>query len=140
MKKQSAEVLRFVVSGVICFAVEFILLVFLKSVLHVDTLIATPIAFLVSVSVNYLLCLKWVFQDAKENGHKTKVLFFITSAVGLGLNEILMYLFRIIFGEDTVLFTIMGFSFSMYMLNKILATLLVMIWNYFSKKVVLQKT
>lgn len=133
------EVIRFVVTGVVCFGVEFVLLVILRSGAGLDTLIATPIAFLVSVIVNYLLCLKWVFHGATDNGSKTKAAFLLTSVIGLVLNELLMLLFRVIFGEDTVLFTLGSFSFSMYMLNKVMATVLVMIWNYFTKKAVLNR-
>lgn len=133
------EVLRFFITGVVCFGVEFVLLVILRSGAGLDTLIATPIAFLVSVIVNYLLCLKWVFHGATDNGGKTKAAFLLTSVIGLVLNELLMLLFRVLFGEDTVLFTLGSFSFSMYMLNKVMATVLVMIWNYFTKKAVLNR-
>lgn len=138
MREKTSEVIRFIISGIICFGVEFILLVLLKSGLYIDTLIATPIAFLVSVAINYWLCVKWVFRQEKREGRKKKFLFFFTSVMGLILNEIFMYLFRIILGEDIKLFTVFGFAINMYMVNKLFATLLVMIWNYFSKKHVLQ--
>lgn len=137
MNKRMTEIIRFVVTGIICFLIEFVILVALKSGLHLDTLIATPIAFLVSVTVNYLICLKWVFQGAEDNGAKTRAAFLFTSIIGLLLNELFMFLFRIIWGEETVLFTIFGFAFSLYMLNKIISTILVMIWNYFSKRAVI---
>ena len=132
------EIIRFLVSGVVCFAVEFILLVLLKELLHMDTLIATPIAFLGSVTVNYLMCVAWVFEGTKNGGRATKIGFLATSAIGLLLNELLMLAFRFLLGEETVLFTIFGFAVSMYMLNKVFATLLVMVWNYFTKRAMLQ--
>lgn len=141
MMKQSnryAEIVRFAITGAICFAVEFILLVLLKELLHLDTLIATPIAFLGSVIVNYLMCIAWVFHDTKSNGKATQIGFLVTSVMGLLFNELLMLVFRFLFGEETILFTVFGFSVSMYMLNKVLATLLVMVWNYFTKKAILQ--
>lgn len=139
--KQSSrmqEVIRFLVTGVVCFAVEFVLLVLLKELLYMDTLIATPIAFLGSVTVNYLMCVAWVFADTKNSGRATQIGFLVTSAMGLLFNELLMLAFRILLGEETVLFTIFGIAVSMYMLNKVLATLLVMVWNYFTKRTMLQ--
>ena len=136
-KQRVKETLRFVITGGVCFAVEFLVLTLLHELLHIDTLIATPIAFLISVIVNYLLCVVWVFDGAKDNGSKTRLGFLITSLMGLLLNELLMYLFRILFGEETVLMTIGSFRISMYMVNKALATVLVMIWNYFTKRKVL---
>ena len=139
-KKHSAriqEVVRFLVTGVVCFAVEFILLVLLKELFHLDTMIATPIAFLASVAVNYLMCVAWVFEGTTSNGRATQVGFLITSAMGLLFNELLMLAFRLLFGEEIVLFSIFGFDVSMYMVNKALATLLVMVLNYFTKRMIL---
>lgn len=132
------EMIRFAITGAVCFVVEFILLVLLKELLHMDTLIATPIAFLGSVTVNYLMCVAWVFEGTKNGGRATRVGFLATSAIGLLLNELLMLAFRFLLGEETVLFTIFGFAVSMYMLNKVFATVLVMVWNYFTKRAILQ--
>lgn len=134
------EIIRFVITGGLCFAVEFVVLVLLKELLHLDILIATPIAFTVSVIVNYLLCMVWVFGGAKDGGNAAKVGFMVTSIIGLFLNEALMFLFRITLGEEAVLFTlpIVGFAVTVYMVNKAVATLLVMVWNYFTKRAVLK--
>ena len=138
LSSRMTEVLRFLITGVVCFAVEFVLLVLLKELFHIDTLIATPIAFLGSVTVNYLMCIAWVFEGTKNSGRATQIGFLVTSAMGLLFNEVLMLAFRFLLGEETVLFTIFGFAVSMYMINKVLATLLVMVWNYFTKRAMLQ--
>ena len=132
------EVVRFALTGGICFLVEFAALVLLKEGLGLDTLIATPIAFALSVVVNYALCIRWVFRGATDGGAAAKAGFAVTSVMGLVLNEGLMLLFRVILGEDAVLLTLLSYPVTMYMLNKVLSTLLVMVWNYFTKKAVLQ--
>ena len=132
------EVVRFALTGGICFLVEFAALVLLKEGLGLDTLIATPIAFALSVVVNYALCMRWVFRGARDGGAAAKAGFAVTSVMGLVLNEGLMLLFRVMLGEDAVLLTLLGYPVTMYMLNKVLSTLLVMVWNYFTKKGVLQ--
>ena len=132
-----AEILRFALTGGVCFLVEFAALVLLRDGLGLDTLVATPIAFLVSVILNYLLCVVWVFQGTRDAGAAAKAGFILTSVAGLFLNEGFMLLFRLLFGEDTVVATLMGRAVSMYMINKCLATGLVMIWNYITKKKIL---
>lgn len=141
------EALRFVITGGVCFVIEFIALVLLRDTLLVGvmgvanrtaTMIATPIAFLISVVVNYLMCLMWVFKGTKNAGVAAKIGFLITSLIGLLLNSVLMALLGALLGEDTVLLTLMGKSLTMYMVNKMIATLLVMVWNYFTKRAVLQ--
>ena len=138
-KSRAAEVIRFALTGGICFLVELAILILLKGRFGVDTLIATPVAFLISVILNYLLCVVWVFRGAKNHGAGAKAGFLVTSLIGLGLNEVLMLLFRLILGEDAVLLTIGSRTINMYVLNKCLATLIVMIWNYFSKRAVLYR-
>ena len=130
------EIIRFAVSGGVCFLIEFALLVLLRDTCGLDTLAATPT---VSVIVNYLFCVKWVFPDAGKQGNKARVAFFITSIMGLFLNEGLMWLFRVLFGEDTVVLTAFSFTVTMYMVNKVLATLIVMVWNYITKRYILKK-
>ena len=138
-RSRTAEVIRFALTGGVCFLVELGVLILLKGKLGIDTLIATPIAFLISVILNYLLCVVWVFRGAKNQGAGAKAGFLITSVIGLGLNELLMFLFRLILGEDAVILTVAGKTINMYVLNKCLATLIVMISNYFSKRAVLYR-
>ncbi len=135
--KRIREVLRFAVAGVAGFAVELLVLILLKEKLGIDTLIATPIAFLLSVIVNYVICVFWVFDGARDQSRKSQAGFLLTSVIGLLLNELLMFLFRVMWGEETVLFTVFSFTVSLYVLNKVIATILVMIWNYFTKRKIL---
>lgn len=136
-KGTMTEILRFAITGGFCFVIEFAVLTLLHGVIGIDTLIATPIAFTVSVIVNYILCVLWVFKAAGDEGNTTKISFFITSLIGLALNEVLMLIFRHAFGEEKVFLTIFGTEIRMYMVNKAMATLIVMAWNYFTKKAIL---
>ena len=133
------EIVRFVLTGGICFLVEFLLLVVLRDAAGFPTLLANAIGFTISVVVNYFLCLLWVFEGAGKGGKAKQAAFFLTSLIGLGLNELMMFLLGLLLGEDTVLFSVAGRNVSMYMLNKVIATLVVMVWNYFSKRAVLMR-
>lgn len=140
MNKKSSlmEGLCFIVTGGVCFLVEFAALVLLRDTCGLDTLIAVPIAFLISVILNYLLCVKWVFSGVGDQGNSAKAGFLVTSVMGLFLNELLMLVFRGVFGEDQVVFTLLGFTVTMYMVNKMLSTAIVMVWNYFTKRAILK--
>ena len=132
------EGLRFIVTGGVCALVQFAALVLLRDVCGINTLIAEPIAFLISVIPNYLLCAKWVFSGTKDQGNAARLGFLVTSVMGLLLNELLMFIFRNAFGEDQVVFTLLGFTATMYMVNKTLSTAIVMVWNYFTKRAILK--
>lgn len=139
MNKQIKEILKFGLTGGVCFLIEYAALLLLKEGLRLSAVAATPIAFLISVCVNYLLCVRWVFDGAKEGSRAAQVGFVITSVMGLFLNWGIMWGLTALLGEDTLLFTLFGMQIKVYMLNKIIATALVMVWNYFTKRHVLKK-
>ena len=139
MSNRLKELIKFAFTGGVCFVIEYAALVILKEWLHIPVVAATPIAFLVSVIFNYLLCVKWVFSGAQEGSKKAQLGFLITSVMGLFLNWVIMWALTALFGEDALLFALFGIEIKVYMLNKVIATGLVMVWNYFTKRYVLRK-
>ena len=137
MSKRLTEIVKFVFTGGVCFLIEYAALVALKEWLHMPVLLATPTAFLISVFFNYLLCIRWVFPGAKD-GRRAQIGFVITSGLGFFLNWLLMWALTALFGEDTALLTLFGVTIKVYLVNKVVATVLVMIWNYFTKRIVLK--
>ena len=139
MNNRLKEIIKFAFTGGVCFLIEYAALVILKEWLHVPVVAATPVAFLISVVFNYLLCVKWVFDGAQEGSKKAQLGFLITSVMGLFLNWAIMWALTALFGEDLLIFTILGVQIKVYMVNKVIATALVMVWNYFTKRYVLRK-
>ena len=138
MNNRLKEILRFILTGGVCTVIEYVALYLLKTWLHWGAVAATPLAFLISVVFNYLLCVKWVFPGAKEGSRRAQLGFVITSVLGLFLNWGIMWALTSLFGENEALLTMLGFSLRVWMVNKVIATLLVMVWNYFTKRYVLQ--
>lgn len=132
------EIVKFLVSGGICWVVQTVFLALLRDGLGLDTLIALAIAFLLATVANYLLAVLWIWPSAKGSGSAVRLGFLITSLIGLFLNELLMWIFRLVFGEDQVLFTVFGYDVRQYLINMCIVTLLVMIWNFFTKRAILQ--
>ena len=119
------ELVRFAVTGGVCFVVEFLCLTLFVELVHMPVLWATALAFLISVAVNYALCVRWVFTGAKEGDNRVRAQFLLTSGMGLGLNELLMWLMNVRLGVQ-------------YQIAKVIATLIVMVWNYVTKRLVLR--
>ena len=97
-----------------------------KEVFHLNTLLAAAIAFTISVIYNYIASVKWVFDVNKEKNEKANfVIFIVLSIVGLIITEIIMW-----FGTD-----VMKIS---YLIIKIVATAIVMVFNFITRKMFLE--
>ncbi len=121
------EIINFGWVGVLCFVIDFGLLYIITNFLGVNYLISASISFSCSVVINYILSIKYVF-DVKENTNKIKELFIFIclSAVGLGINQVIMWL-----GVEKLILN--------YMFVKIGATGIVMVYNFITRKIVIAK-
>ena len=117
------EVFRFLLVGGGCFLLEYGLLFALTEYGGLNPLVSAPIAFTVSLVVNYILCVYVVFH-AEQQSKKQMALFALTSIIGLGINQVVMWFFIDIIGI-------------WYMFAKVVASAVVMVWNYFTKRYVL---
>lgn len=131
------EVLKFLISGGICFLIKLVCSVALRFGLGHDTWLSVLLAEIVAIAANYVLCVLWIWPGAKDNSAITKIGFLVTSLIGLVWNELLMMAFGAIFGETQVLFTIFGKNISMYMVSICITTIIVLFWNFFTKRAVL---
>lgn len=100
---------------------------FLMDRIGVPYLIATIIAFIVATFVNWYLGRAFTFRDSAYKNKKGKeiILVFFVSAIGLGFNLLLMYLFVDVIGMNTNLLKTVA---------KVIATGIVFIWNFLSRK------
>ena len=120
------EMLRFAVAGGVGFVIDYGLTYVFTAFVGLHYLLATALAFAISVVANYFMCAYWVFQGADVKNVGVKAGFLATSLIGLGLNELFMYL-------------LVDLAHVPVMLAKLIAVVLVMIWNYISKRKVLVK-
>lgn len=125
MKKIISQFFKFGVVGVIAFIVDYLSLYLLTEFLNVYYLISSIISFLLSIIVNYILSIKWVFDIKKKQSFKDVIIFTLLSAIGLLINLLVMYL-------SVEVFKIY------YMIGKLIATFIVMIWNFVTRKMFLE--
>ena len=138
MNIELMQILKFGVVGGLAFVVDFGVLTFLKEVFHMNTVIASTISFCVSVIFNYVLSIKWVFDvDEDKNKAANFVLFIVFSVMGLGINDLIMWQGEIILGK--VFANIPLLYSKTYMIVKIIATAVVMVFNFITRKLFLEK-
>nr|WP_239452243.1 GtrA family protein [Collinsella intestinalis] len=121
-----AQIVKFGIVGVIAFAIDFGVLVFLTEVFGLNPVVSATISFIVSVIFNYLASMRYVFSHREGMSRQREfVIFVVLSAVGLGINDALMWL-----GTEVVTLD--------YRLVKLVATAVVMVWNFVTRKIFLE--
>lgn len=125
MKKLINQILKFGVVGGIAFVIDYGILFLLAKVIGLNELISAAISFIVSLTFNYFLSTKWVFE-AKKQTPKEVIIFVLLSVVGLGINELLIYLGTKKLGIDV-------------MIVKLFATAIVMVYNFITRKLIIEK-
>ena len=118
--------IRFLVAGGGCLLLELACLYVLTEWAGLHYLYSSALAFVISLLVNYWLCRAWVFADgSKKQSLKALSLFFGSSVAGLGINQLCMYTFVDMLGIY-------------YMAAKLLAAVIVTIWNFVLKRYALR--
>ena len=122
-KKLFSQIIKFGFVGGTAFVIDAGLLFLLTEFCGIHYLISGMISFTASVIYNYILSVKLVF-DAKKDANK--IVFIVLSVIGLGINQLFMWLF-------------VDMMHIYYMLSKIIATVIVMVYNFITRKIFLEK-
>ena len=126
MKKLIIQLIKFGIVGVIATLIDLAVLMLLKEFMHVDVLVASAVAFSVSVIANYILSMLFVFKSRGNSKVKEFLVFVILSIGGLLLNQFIMWI-------GTEIMT------AYYLWVKAFALVFVPIYNFVTRKIFLEK-
>ena len=120
------QILKFVIVGGVAFIIDYFVIVICKELSDLNVLLSAFFGFVISVIYNYLASIKWVF-DVSDKNSKTRnfIIFIIFSIIGLLFTELIMWV-----GTDIINIS--------YLIVKIVATFIVMIFNFFTRKFFLE--
>lgn len=125
MRKLIEQFLKFGVVGTIAFCIDYGVLMLLSQAFGVNPVVAAGISFCVSVVFNYLASMRYVFTHREDMTRGREfVIFIVLSAVGLVINEACMAAGVAMLGTSALMVTV----------AKLFATVVVMVWNFFSRK------
>lgn len=121
----SSQFIRYTFVGGIAFVVDASLLFALTRYLGVHYLISAAFGFCMGLALNYTLSILWVFDRRSiENKFKEFAIFTLIGIVGLGFNEVFLWLFT-------------EFCAFHFMISKFFATIFVYLWNFFVRRYLL---
>jgi putative flippase GtrA len=124
-QKAFRELARSIPVSLVSFGLDFGLLALLTEVFHVPYLVSAAVSFTAGVSLSYVLSVAWVFSVRRAKSRAAEYgLFVIIGAVGLGMNEALLWFFTQPLGIY-------------YLLSKVIAAAIVFFWNFLTRKYVL---
>lgn len=120
------QIFKFVIVGGTATIIDWIIYYLLYNFLHIPPLIANILSFSVSVIYNYIASVKWVFDVNQEKSKKRMFIeFMIFSILGLLLSELLLW----------ILIDLLSIN---AMISKIVATAIVMVFNFITRKIFLE--
>ena len=127
MRKLIEQMIKFGFVGFLCFFIDYGIMVLLTEVAGIVYLVSSACSFAVSVIVNYILSVTFVFETDKEKSRiKEFIVFVFLSIIGLGINQLCMW-----FGVELLHIS--------YLIVKIGATAVVMVYNFISRKLIIEK-
>ncbi|MBQ8681480.1 MAG: GtrA family protein [Bacilli bacterium] len=117
-----AQIFRFGIVGVISTLIDFIFLYVFRDLCRLPLILSNTLAFCISVIYNYMASKTFVFNvDNSKDSRKVFIKFIIFSVIGLGISNILMEVFTNVINWY-------------YLVAKVVATLIVMIFNFVTRK------
>ena len=129
LKSQSKlfqQIFKFGIVGGIAFIIDYGIMVISKELLGFSILLSAGLGFTISIIFNYIASVKWVFNVNKDkNEKKNFILFMIFSVIGLILTELIMFV-----GTNIINIS--------YLIVKIAATAIVMVFNFITRKLFLE--
>ncbi|MBR1937152.1 MAG: GtrA family protein [Bacilli bacterium] len=125
--KLLVQIIKFVIVGGIATIIDFVVLYILKEYVGLNEILANTISFTVSVIYNYIASIKWVFDVDKDKNEKQQfIIFIVFSIIGLGINNLILWI------------CIDKFNIH-YLIGKVFATAIVMVFNFITRKKFLEK-
>lgn len=126
IKKLLVQFCKFGLVGTLCFFIDYGVMVLLTETTDLGYFLSSAISFTLSVVVNYILSMRFVFKGKDElNKFQEMAIFVALSFVGLALNQMIMWI-------------AVEFFRVFYAVAKIFSTMLVTVYNFISRKLFLE--
>lgn len=125
------QFVRYLFTGGIAFVLDFGLFALCLYIFELHYLLANFVGLVVGLIVNYYISVAWVFSACKRSLENKKAvefgIFAIVGIIGVGINQLCMFL-------------MIGCLEYQEMLSKMAAAVIVLLWNFGARKLLLFKS
>lgn len=120
------QIAKFGVVGVAAFIIDYGLFLLMTYAFGVEYLLASAISFTLATIFNFAASMRYVFAGKKGQTRTQQfVIFFVLSLVGLGVNQLVLWICVAFFGW-------------LAWVGKLIATVIVMAFNFITRKIFLE--
>ena len=124
-KQEVMRFAKFMVVGFSGLIVDYTVLNVLAHIFNVESWLAVAVAFTVAATNNFIWNRLWVYPESRKDSlWKTFPTFFVVNAVGLGINELILFIFELPISH------LLGSEFWGLNVTKAIAAVIVMAWNF----------
>ncbi len=149
MQKLIEQLIKFGFVGAVCFVIDYLVGLIVLNLLmaafsaesfEAASVLASALGFVISVTVNYILSFKFVFERKDDLNRRTEFLIFVLlSIVGLLINSLIIWIaVGPVYESSSFLQENTGYNI-VYTGAKIAATAIVMVYNFVTRKIFLEK-
>lgn len=125
MRNLINQFIKFAGVGTAAFFIDYGFMIFFTEIFGIFYLVSATLSFTISVIFNYMVSMRFVFTHRKDLSRRREfIIFIILSVIGLGLNNIGMFV-----GVEVLCID--------YRATKILATMCVTLFNFFTRRSIL---
>ena len=119
------QFLKFGVVGALAFVIDYGVLMLLSQVVGWDPVVSSVFSFVISLVFNYVASMRFVFERREDLSRRREfAIFVVLSVIGLAINSVCMWAGTAAFGDGALSVTV----------TKLVATAVVAIWNFVSRK------
>ena len=127
---------RYLFVGGFAFVIDYGTLMLLVEVFGFNAKLAAVVAFILGLIVNYILSTLWIFRNSKINNRLAEfAAFAVIGVIGLGINELIIWLFDDVIAPRRPLDFIPEDKY--YLIGKLVSTAVVFVWNFAARKFII---
>lgn len=127
MKTLVVKFIKFGIVGTVGTVIDFGFTYLFFTILTWDEYVSNTLGFVIAATANYIFNRLWTWRSTNKNVSREYAKFIAVSLIGLAINTAAIFGWLEFVGLGI---SVAGFTFDEFWVAKVVATLVVMVWNF----------